>query len=112
MVRSKLFVSVHYYTPWDFCGDGGAGSYTYEDRQKTVELFKNLKRFSDEGYAFIIGECGVCSPQTVTGSVTAWFNDTFKEAAKYHAVPVLWETGQYFDRAAATLKFKDVAVYL
>lgn len=109
--KTKLFVSVHYYTPWDFCGDGGAGSYTYEDRQKTVELFKNLKRFSDEGYAFIIGECGVCSPQTVTGSVTAWFNDTFKEAAKYHAVPVLWETGQYFDRAAATLKFKDVAVY-
>lgn len=26
-------------------------------------------------------------------------------------MPVLWETGQYFDRAAATLKFKDVAVY-
>ena len=109
--KTKLFVSVHYYTPWDFCGDGGAGSYTYGDRQKTVENFELLKRFSDEGYAYIIGECGVCSPQTVTGSVTAWFNDTFKEAAKYHAVPVLWETGQYFDRTAATLKFKDVAVY-
>ena len=34
--KTKLFVSVHYYTPWDFCGDGGAGSYTYGDRQKTV----------------------------------------------------------------------------
>ena len=66
--KTKLFVSVHYYTPWDFCGDGGAGSYTYGDRQKTVENFELLKRFSDEGYAYIIGECGVCSPQTVTGN--------------------------------------------
>lgn len=87
--NGKTKLSYLYITtaPWDFCGDGGAGSYTYGDRQKTVEYFENLKRFSDEGYAYIIGECGVCSPQTVTGSVTTWFNDTFKEAAKYHAVP-------------------------
>ena len=107
----KLFVSVHYYTPWDFCGDGGNGDYTYEDRQATIDQFAQLQRFVDEGYGVIIGECGVCSPQTVTGSVTHWFNDTFKVCQQYSAVPVLWETGQYFDRENATLKFKDVAKY-
>lgn len=107
----KLFVSVHYYTPWDFCGDGGNGDYTYGDRQATIDYFAQLQRFVDEGYGLIIGECGVCSPQTVTGSVTHWFNDTFKVCQQYSSVPVLWETGQYFDRANATLKFKDVAKY-
>lgn len=26
--KTKLFLSVHYYTPWEFCGDGGTGKYT------------------------------------------------------------------------------------
>lgn len=109
--KNRLFVSVHYYTPWDFCGDDGAGNYTLADRQDLPGYFAPLKRFTDEGYALIIGECGVCSPQTVNGSVTKWFEDTFAECRKYYAVPCLWETGQYFDRTEATLKFRDVAVF-
>lgn len=107
----RLFVSVHYYTPWDFCGDGGAGEYTLADQQELPNSFEPLQRFVDEGYALVLGECGVCSPQTVNGSVTKWFEDTFAESRKYYMVPCLWETGQYFDRSSATLKFKDVAIF-
>lgn len=109
--KKRLFVSVHYYTPWDFCGDGGTGDYTVGDQQALPDYFAPLKRFTDEGYALVLGECGVCSPQTVNGSVTKWFEDTFTECRNYYMVPCLWETGQYFDRSAATLKFKDVAVF-
>lgn len=109
--KNKLFLSVHYYTPWDFCGDGGTGDYTTEDQKATVTYFQDLKRFSDAGYAIIIGELGVCNPAGVSSSVSQWFLDTFIEATKYHAVPVLWETGNYFDRVKGQLSYKDIAIF-
>lgn len=107
---NKLFLSVHYYTPWNFCGDNASGSYTVGDQEETKKSFAHLQRFVDEGYAVIIGECGVVEPTSVQSSVTQWLHDTFTESAKYHAVPVLWEISNYFDRTAAKLKFKDIAV--
>ena len=108
---SKLFLSIHYYTPSDFCLDGGTGDYTTEDQAATTEYFKDLKRFTDAGYAVIMGEGGVCNPSGVTGSVTQWFYDTFKECQKYHTVPVLWDTGAYFDRTVPCINYKDIAVF-
>lgn len=108
---SKLSVSVHYYNPWTFCGNGANGEYTLADQMSTVASFESLKKFSDAGYGIIIGECGIVNPAGVTGGVTQWLNDTFTEAAKYHALPCLWETGQYFDRQAAKMKYKDVAEF-
>lgn len=108
---SKLFLSVHYYTPSDFCLDNATGTYTTKDQEATKTYFKSLKKFSDAGYGIIIGECGVVNPSGVTGSVTQWFYDTFTEAAKYHAVPVLWDTGAYFDRKEAKINYKDIAVF-
>lgn len=107
----KLFLSVHYYTPNGFCLDDGGGAYRENDRKALPKYFANLQRFKDAGYAIIIGECGVCQPLKARGSVSQWFNDTFTEARKYNAVPVFWETGQYFDRANAKLKFHDIAVF-
>ena len=107
---NKLFLSVHYYTPWDFCGDGSSGSYTVGDQEATKKSFANLQKFVDAGYAIIVGECGIVEPTSVQSSVSQWLYDTFKESAKYHAVPVLWEKGNYFDRANAKIKFKDIAV--
>ena len=109
--KNRLFVSLHYYTPWDFCGDGGSGSYTYGDQANLREELSPLKKFSDDGYAVILGECGVCSPMTVTGSVSKWFEDTFTMCRQYHIVPVMWETGQFFDRSNGNLKFRDLGEF-
>lgn len=109
--KNKLFVSVHYYAPTDFALDGATGTYTKEDQEYTKTFFANLKRFSDEGYGAIIGECGFCNPSGVTGSVTQWLYDTATEGAKYHAVPVLWETGAFFDRTKPEINYKDIAIF-
>ena len=53
---SKLSVSVHYYDPWDFCGDDAHGTYTEHDKKHTEEKFDSLKKFTDAGYGVIIGE--------------------------------------------------------
>lgn len=34
---NKLFLSVHYYTPWSFCGDDQSGTYTVKDQKATAE---------------------------------------------------------------------------
>ncbi len=107
--KSKLFVSVHCYSPWKFCGDKNTGDYTAADKTALAKELGMMKKFADEGYATILGECGICNPIGVEGDVCQWFRDCFGEARKWHMVPVMWETGQYFNRSEAKLKFKDVA---
>ena len=110
--KSKLFVSVHCYSPWKFCGDNQTGTYTDADKTALATELGKMQRFVDEGYAAILGECGICNPAGVDGDVPQWFRDCFAEAGKLHMVPVMWETGQYFNRSEAKLKFKDIAEML
>lgn len=103
----KLFLSVHYYTPSDFCL--GSGDYTVNEQKDMKANFAKLKKFSE--YGIIIGECGVCEPNKVSSSVTQWMYDMFTEAKKVAAVPCLWDTGRYFDREKAKINFKDIAIF-
>lgn len=108
---SKLSVSVHYYTPWDFCGDGGEGAaYTSKDAAVTETEFAKMKKFADAGYGIILGEYSVCNVPQANGGVTKWFYDTMTIAAKYHMLPCMWETGQYFNRTTGKMKYHDMAV--
>ncbi len=104
---SKLFLSVHYYTPSDFCL--GSGDYTVKEQKELKVNFAKLAKFSD--YGIIIGETGVCEPRKVSSSVTQWMYDTFTAAKKVAAVPCLWDTGAYFDREKAKINFKDIAIF-
>lgn len=110
--NNKLFLSVHWYNPTNFALDGGSGEYTEEDRAAVPEYFAKLKRFTDEGYAVIIGECAVCEPSNVVGGVIQWYTDVFTEAKNYHAVPCIWDTGAYFDRTIPEINYRDVADFL
>ncbi|MDE6852172.1 MAG: cellulase family glycosylhydrolase [Lachnospiraceae bacterium] len=110
--KNKLFLSLHFYNPTSYALDNGGGDYTEEDREMTKELFSYIKRFSDDGYATIIGECAVCEPSAVVGNVITWYTDVFTESAKYHAVPCIWDTGAYFDREEPCINYKDVADFL
>jgi hypothetical protein len=104
---SKLFLSVHYYTPSDFCL--GSGDYTVKEQKELKVNFAKLSKFSD--YGIIIGETGVCEPNKVSSSVTQFMYDTYTEAKKVAAVPCLWDTERYFDREKAKINFKDIAIF-
>lgn len=106
---SKLFVSVHYYTPWDFCGDKGTGNYGEEDKEALPGYLAGVKRFFDAGYGICVGEGGVCNPRGVTGSVPGWFNDLYDALEPYKANFCFWDTGAYFDRVAAKIRLRDMA---
>ncbi|MCR5201502.1 MAG: glycoside hydrolase family 5 protein [Lachnospiraceae bacterium] len=103
----KLLLSVHFYTPGGFCL--GSGSYTVGDQKKNADWFALLDKFRDQGYGIVLGECGVCEPGSVSGSVTQWYHDIFELAVDYHACPVIWDTGANFDRTKADINYKDMA---
>ncbi len=106
---SKLSVSVHYYDPWSYCGDGASGaSYTQKDKDNHVEQFDLMKRFTDAGYGVIVGEFSVCNPRQ--DGVVDWLRDVMQVCADRGCLPVLWDTpGMYFDRDACKMIYKDVA---
>lgn len=107
--KNKLSISVHYYTPWDFCGDDASGAtYTEEDKANTEVEFAKMDKFKDAGYGIILGEFGVCNPRQ--DNVTDCLYDVMSIAGQHGMVPVLWDTpGTYFDRTKCIMNYKDVA---
>lgn len=107
---SKLSVSVHYYSPWEYCGDGKFGTvYTNGDKQNHKTQFALMRRnFVEKGYGVMIGEYGVCNPRQ--DQVVEYLNDVLDAMLSNSCLPVLWDTpGTYFDRKACKMKYRDVA---
>lgn len=100
-VPGKLFVSVHYYTPWPFVGMNEDASWGKMQRtwgsEQDVKLLNDLfdgmeafcKRTNTPAY---IGEFSMCSNKEKASSVL-WTTSVFNAALKRKMVPVLWDTG-------------------
>ncbi len=104
---TKLSISIHYYTPWAFCGDGGEGVYTPKDKEATETFLAEMDKFYNAGYGIIMGEFSVCNPKQE--GVAQWLNDTMTIAANHHILPVLWETNQYMDKDKCQMRYHDIA---
>jgi hypothetical protein len=104
---SKLSVSVHYYSPWSFCGDGNSGEYTEKDKEYTEQQLSSMKKYTDMGYGVILGEYGVCNPRQ--DRVCDWLQDVMFYSSQYGILPVLWDSdGRYFNRTTNKMKYADV----
>jgi endoglucanase len=125
-VENKLMVSVHYYTPSTYCiASSKYNSWGYmdswgtdEDKAEMRSYFEKLKRFIDEGYGVVIGEYGVCTIQPVMMRVLKdgaadFFAEVLSLSEEMGYCPMLWDTGEIFNRTDLKMKFDDVAqVYL
>lgn len=109
----RLMVEIHYYDPWDFCGqqDGGKrfwgqsqhvkdNPYTCEwgEENWVASQFASMKKkFYDQGYPVILGEYGlnwreIDDLQEVhDASVKAWYKEVTKEAISNGCIPMLWD---------------------
>lgn len=110
----KLSVSVHYYTPSTYCiAETADNSWGYlgtwgtdADIKEMKTNFAKLKKFSDEGYGVMIGEYGVCAA-TKKGIPDFYYN-VMKNSKDMGYLPVMWDTGLWYDRATGLFKYKDV----
>ncbi|MBR3455235.1 MAG: cellulase family glycosylhydrolase [Bacteroidaceae bacterium] len=112
-VEGCTMVEVHYYDPWDFCGDGGTNTWFWgsgnhvsgsshnatwgEESHLKSQFVKMKAKFVDKGYPVIIGECGVnwrklSENQTQhNSSVKSWFKEVCLQAGNNGLVPMVWD---------------------
>jgi endoglucanase len=100
-VPGKLFVSVHYYTPWTFVGldkDSSWGKVrptwgSPEDVKQLNDLFDGMEAFCQRtNTPAYVGEFSMCSRKEKASSIR-WTTSVFQAALKRKMVPVLWDTG-------------------
>ena len=107
-VPHRLFISVHYYTPWRFVGmteDSGWVKMqptwgTASDVAELKRLFDALQKFSIRSdLPAFVGEYGVTDKKE-TASRVRWLSAVAEAALSRNMVPVLWETGADISRKA------------
>jgi endoglucanase len=108
-VPGKLFISVHYYTPYQFCGleadaDWGKMRTTWgskEDVKQLTQLFDQMQGFCTKNdVPAFIGELGVTLKNKEPAARVRWMSSVFKAALARKMVPVLWDTGKDVSRDA------------
>ncbi|MDR0455492.1 MAG: glycoside hydrolase family 5 protein [Treponema sp.] len=96
--EDKQILSVHYYTPWNFCGGNRATWGTTSDTNELNRLFNMLKtNFIDKGIPIILGEYGVDIKFGTTvkepESRVKWMTAVTQISLDMGICPVLWDTG-------------------
>lgn len=109
--NGKLFVSVHYYTPWNYCGAETDARWGIKDDYALMDTqFAKLTKFTDAGYGVIIGEYGALPVyDSATGTSTAKQNTTeftkhlLDLSDTYNYCPLLWSTNDSYKKATQTM---------
>jgi alpha-galactosidase len=105
-IPGRLFISVHYYTPYQFSGltedaDWGKMMPTWgtpDDSKQLDELFDKMNGFCTRNDTpAVIGEFGVVASKD-PASRMRWLSAVFKASISRSMVPVLWDTGHEVNR--------------
>ena len=116
-VAHRLLISVHYYTPWQFCGmtedaDWGKMATSWGNSSDTAELERLFGMMGDfctkNDIPAFIGEFGVVAKKESESRIR-WMLAVNNAAISRKMVPVLWDTGGEISRrppytASAELK--------
>ena len=105
-IPGRLFISVHYYTPYQFCGltedaDWGKMMTTWgtpDDVKQLDQLFDMMKGFCTRNdIPAFIGEFGVTTKKE-SASRVRWLSAVTNAALSRKMVPALWDTGTEVSR--------------
>ena len=103
--KDKLILSVHYYTPWSYCGSTGSTTWgTKKNYDEMNRILQGLTKFTDQGYGIIIGECGVLptSSGEMKPNWKLWYENFYANCDLYGYVPLLWNTGDILKKNERT----------
>ncbi|WP_437957293.1 glycoside hydrolase family 5 protein [Sorangium sp. So ce119] len=118
----SLFLSIHYYTPYTFCGLDTVESWgsprttwgTEPEKAELKSLFDKLGAFSAErSIPVILGEFAVTLGENYPrepASRTLWMRSVVEAARSRGIVPVLWDTGSEIKRADGSFSAEWQAV--
>ncbi len=109
--KDKLFLSVHYYTPWDYCGTDAINQWgSPDDLEEQNELFGKLTKFTDQGYGVIIGEYAVMkSGSGQKPDTDKFYTNLLNNCDYYNYCPLLWDCSSLYKRASGIVSDETVA---
>lgn len=109
--EKRIMVSIHYYSPWDFCGDESGtvtewGISAVNSSKKSTwgqedylnsEIKSMYNKFVTQGYPVVIGEYGSVD-KTSEDSTNNTYREAFAKAVcstakQYSCVPIYWDNG-------------------
>lgn len=96
--ENRLILSIHYYTPWQFCTTNMQHEWGSSSEVSTMEsLFKSLKTtYVEKGIPVIIGEYGT-GPNDKE-SCSFFIEKLVKTCKDYGIAPFYWDNGEQVDR--------------
>ncbi len=109
--KNKLLLSVHYYTPWNYCGTESVDHWgSVEDYKEQNKLMKMMTKYSDQGYGIIIGEYAVLSNGGVPKNDTDKFYTNFlNNCDLYNYCPMLWDCSDLYKRTMCSMGDETLA---
>ncbi len=110
--QDKLLLSVHYYTPWPYCGTTQVDRWgSVADLQEQNDLFQLMTKYSNKGIGIIIGEFGVALDEhlQIKEDAPLFIKNILDNCDLYGYVPMLWDTNHYFKREKQKILHEEIA---
>lgn len=105
-VQNRLMISVHYYTPWGYCGNSSLTAWgTTKDYDEQNGLLAKMKKFTDQGYGVVIGEYAVAFREdgTVKDNLVDFLDNFLNNCDCYGYCPVLWDCNGLYKRLTQSI---------
>ena len=99
--ENRCILSLHYYTPWQFCTTTQQRNWgTEAEVEEMKRLITNMTdKFTDNGIPVIIGEYGTARGNDEPSRV--YFSETFVKLCHENNIPAfLWDNGSELDRGS------------
>ena len=128
-----MMVEVHYYDPWEFCGNTSSSVYLWgtsyaqygsisnwgQEDYVRAQFQKMKTNFVDKGYPVILGEFGAMRRSSLTGSALtnhlasrAYYMQYIAQYAKqYGMVPFIWDNGATGDKGFGIFNRSNGSVF-
>lgn len=107
--KDKLLLSVHYYTPWDYCGTKAINQWgSPDDYDEQNSLFQQLTKFTEQGYGVVIGEYAVMG-KTTKPDTDKFYNNLLDNCDLYNYCPVLWDCSSLYRRSLRKIDDETIA---
>lgn len=111
---NRLLLSVHYYTPWNYCGSekqarwGLKKDYTEMNRQ-----FEKLTKFTDAGYGIVIGEYAALpywenGKPNLKDNTIEFTTNLLNNCDRFNYCPVLWSCNDLFLKKELKMASSDL----
>jgi len=110
-VKDRMLISVHYYTPWFYCGEDSLQSWgTPTEIAEMNKLMKDMTKFTDQGYGVIIGEYAAKNNGHIPKPDCDKFTtNLLNNCDLYDFVPMLWDCNGLYNKLTRAIDDETMA---